>query len=204
MLHVANRIVTASSLPSLFVYNPETWSFVAILAYHRESVTQLCRVNQTQFASGSLDGCIVVWNADALKPARILAFPEKYRSEIDHVFMYHVRSLYALNHRFLIAAIGNGFALFDLYTGERLLDKPDAHQASCLQVVSLYRGRKLLTCSDDGTMKLWGAAQGLYSFFFFFFFFGFVLFFGFEKFLFFFFFLLFLLSSFSSSFSFYF
>lgn len=165
MLHVANRIVTASSLASLFVYNPETWSFVAILAYHRESVTRLCRVNQTQFASGSLDGCIVVWNADALKPARILAFPEKYRSDIDHVYAFHVRSLFALNHRFLIAAIGNGFALFDLYTGERLLDKPDAHDAPCQQVVSLYRGRKLLTCSDDGTIKLWGAAQGSVFFF---------------------------------------
>jgi hypothetical protein len=54
MLNVANRIVTASSLSSLYVYNPETWSFVAILAYHRESVTKLCRANQTQFASGSL------------------------------------------------------------------------------------------------------------------------------------------------------
>ena len=161
MLSVANRIVTGSSSSLLLVYNPETWSFVTILAYHRESVTCLEQVSQTQFASGSLDGAIVIWHADTLKPARILAFPTVYRSEAEHVFLYHVRSLVLLNQRYLIVAVGNGFALFDLYNGERILDKPDAHDAACLQALPLYRGRKILTCSDDSTIRLWGPAQDL-------------------------------------------
>ena len=161
MLSVANRIVTGSSSSFLLVYNPETWSFVTVLAYHRESVTCLERVNQTQFASGSLDGSIVIWHADTLKPSRVLSFPDRYRSEVDHIFTYHVRSLASLNQRYLVCAIGNGFAVFDLYTGERILDKPDAHDAACLQVLPLYRGRKIVTCSDDATIRLWGAAQEL-------------------------------------------
>ncbi len=161
MLSVANRIVTGSASSLLLVYNPETWSMVTVLSYHRESVTCLERVNQTQFASGSLDGAIVVWNADTLKPAKVLSFPDRYRSEQDHIFLYHVRSLASLNQRYLVCAIGNGFALFDLYTGERILDKADAHDAACLQVLPLYRGRKIVSCSDDGTIRLWGAAQEL-------------------------------------------
>ncbi len=161
MLSVANRVVTGSASSLLLVYNPETWTMVTVLAYHREAVTCLERINQTQSASGSLDGAIVVWNADTLKPAKVLSFPDRYRSEQDHIFLFHVRSLAALNQRYLICAIGSGFALFDLFTGERVLDKPDAHDAACLQVLPLYRGRKIVSCSDDGMIRLWGATQEL-------------------------------------------
>lgn len=37
-------------------------------------------------------------------------------------------------------SLGNGFALFDLYTGEKVLDKVDAHDAVCVKVVPLYKG----------------------------------------------------------------
>lgn len=156
MLSIGNRIVTGSSSSLLLVYNPDSWSFVTILAYHRESVTCLERLTHTHFASGSLDGSIVVWHADTLKPSKILSFPEKYRSDFDHQYIFHVRSLAQLNQRFLAASIGNGFAVYDLQTGEKVLDKPDAHEAACVQVLPLYKGRKIATCSDDGTIKLWG------------------------------------------------
>ncbi len=156
MLSVGSRVVTGSSSSLLLVYNPESWSFVTILAYHRESVTCLERITQTHFASGSLDGAIVVWHADTLKPSKILSFPEKFRSDFDHQYTFHVRSLVQLNQRFLATATGNGFAVYDLFTGDKVLDKADAHEAACLRVLPLYKGRKLATCSDDGTVKLWG------------------------------------------------
>ena len=161
ILSITNRIITGSSSSLLLVYNPETWSFVTILAYHRESVTCLEKITQTHFASGSLDGAIVIWHADTLKPSKILAFPEKYKTELDHVYKFHVRSLHALNQRYLVCAVGNGFALYDLYTGERVLDKPDAHDAVCVKVLPLYKGKKIVTCSDDSTIKLWGAPPDL-------------------------------------------
>jgi WD40 repeat protein len=117
------------------------------------------KISKTQFASGSLDGAIVIWHADTLKPARILAFPNVYRSEIDHQYLFNVRSLELLNQRYLIVAVGNGFGIFDLYTGEKILEKKDAHDAACTKVLPLYRGKKIVSCSDDGTIRLWGPAQ---------------------------------------------
>ena len=47
------------------------------------------------FASGSMDGAVVIWQTESLTPIKVLNNPEKYRSD-DRIYVYNVKHLLPL------------------------------------------------------------------------------------------------------------
>lgn len=169
-----------------------------MLAYHRESVRSLVGLGGSlsvagcqavpflhdsgpgdRFASGSLDGSILVWQAGQdILPSFRLNFPEQYINS-DHIYMYSVNFLLkvgevrfprnfervsALNNLsqiYLAACIGNCFKVYDTRTGDCVMDCQNAHNANVLSIASLYFDTALVTSSADTSIRIWSARQGL-------------------------------------------
>eukprot|EP00727_Mastigamoeba_balamuthi_P014024 m51a1_g9244 hypothetical protein (536) ;mRNA; r:134272-136585 len=147
-------IVTGSNSNVIFVYNVETMKFYKILSFHRESPQCLVQISSTQFASGSLDGTIVVWHSETLTPQRVLNQPELFVSK-DHTFSYRVSMLLPFCECYLICAVGCGFDVYDINTGEVVIQCENAHDGPVTSVVALYKGGRFLTGSADSSIKLW-------------------------------------------------
>jgi hypothetical protein len=70
------------------------------------STTRYLIFPASHFASGSMDGAVVIWQTESLTPIKILNNPENYRSN-DRIYIYNVRSLLSLGdvHVLFIAHI---------------------------------------------------------------------------------------------------
>jgi len=155
---IGNRLITGSNSSLLFVYRVDTCTYEKVLAYHRESVRTLININDKTFASGSMDGGIVLWNSDTLTPFKVLHNPEKYRNE-NRVYIYDVKYLMTLGEKYLAAGIGNGYRIYDLNTGDCAMECKDAHQGELNNLIPLYDGTRIVTSSTDSTVRLWGTSQ---------------------------------------------
>lgn len=60
------------------------------------------------------------------------------------------------NQKYLLAAIGCGFALFDTVSNTLLCRKVKAHYSKVTQLTFVCDGLLLATCSEDGSIRLWG------------------------------------------------
>eukprot|EP01122_Echinamoeba_exundans_P014284 TRINITY_DN6435_c0_g1_i1.p1 TRINITY_DN6435_c0_g1~~TRINITY_DN6435_c0_g1_i1.p1 ORF type:complete len:677 (+),score=70.25 TRINITY_DN6435_c0_g1_i1:296-2326(+) len=155
------HIITGSNSSILYVYSLDSYSYVKCLAYHRESVRTLASLSADRFASGSLDGSILVWHAgQEILPVFRLNFPEQYINQ-DHIYMYSVNCLLKVGESYLAACIGNGFKVYDTRTGDCVMDCQNAHNANVLSITSLYFDTVLVTSSADTSIRLWSARQGL-------------------------------------------
>jgi WD40 repeat protein len=166
LLYVGNELLISGSNSSLLlVYHTTSFEFQKILAstYHRESVRCLVKLSNDRFASASLDGAIVLWHATSLTPMRRLHYPERYVDSLNK-FICDVAHLLAVDDgRYLAAAIGNGYVVYDVLSGECTVSCPDAHDAQVTHLASLYGGARVLSCSVDGTVKLWAPPSVLSS-----------------------------------------
>jgi len=159
LLPITNdRLITANTSSFLHVYSTQSCNYIKLLSYHRESVRCLVRVSGTMFASASMDGAIVVWNAESLTTMRILQSPDEYRSK-DRVYIYDVKYLLVLGEKYLAAAIGVGFRIFDVFSGECLMECKHAHEMEVSHLLCLYDGKRIISCSADGSIRLWGTSQ---------------------------------------------
>jgi len=61
--------------------------------------------------------------------------------------------------RYLLCAIGSGFRIFDSSSGETLVVQNNVHDGKVLCVQPVFFNSLLATCSEDGTVKLWGNAS---------------------------------------------
>jgi WD40 repeat protein len=149
------RVATGSDSKLIMVYCFRTGAMVRALYGHRESVRSLAPVSSSAFASGSLDGVICVWStADTLDRLHILNLQENYFDRAKG-FMLAVNKLLLIDQRYLGAALGAGFAVFDIQTGRKLISRPNAHSTSCVDLLCLHHGQHLATCSSDGLVRLW-------------------------------------------------
>jgi len=153
-----NRVITGSNSSLLLVYRTDTLKFCQIFTYHRESVRCLAKINENMFASASLDGVIVVWQMESLTPLKRLSYPDKFVSiDQNRKFYAHaVNHLLVLNQTYLAACIGNGFQIFNISTGESVMQKSDAHESTVYCIISVSGGKRFLTCSADAQIKFWG------------------------------------------------
>jgi len=149
------RIVTGSNSTFLYVYNTDKLSYVTLLAYHRESVRCLINISDKLFASGALDGSIVVWQSETLNPLKILEFPEKYFQ--NHNFPFSVNHMMTISENYVCVAIGNGFRVYDVISGHCVLECQDAHDATLQDIICLYGSTRIVTCSADSCIRVWGA-----------------------------------------------
>jgi WD40 repeat protein len=78
-----------------------------------------------------------------------------------------------VDKKYLAAAIGTGFRIYDVGTGECAMEVKNAHEAEVNHLISLYDGfeqmlgefdlsrTRLASCSADSSIKLWGTTQRL-------------------------------------------
>jgi len=159
LLAISNhRVITGSNSSFLLVYRTDTLKFCQLFTYHRESVRCLANINDELFVSASLDGVIVVWQMESLTPLNKLNYPEKFfNTSVDlKYYAFSVNHLLVLHEQYLAACIGNGFQIYDIFTGDLVMDCPDAHASTVYCIISVSNGKCFLTCSADAQIKLWG------------------------------------------------
>ena len=128
------------------MYDTTTLKFVEFLYYHRESVRCLALLPKGMFASGSLDGGIAIWDSQNLKTIRSLSLPGKFQT-VEHVYLYQVRHITVLGEKYLAASIGKGFCVYDISSGDCVMEVSHAHDAALSSFISLYGGFLFLTLS---------------------------------------------------------
>ncbi|KAK7481356.1 hypothetical protein BaRGS_00027436 [Batillaria attramentaria] len=127
------------------------------LPSHREAIHSLVLISDSCFGSGSIDGTIILWTAHNLLPAKQFNTVSEYHGA-SRGFPYSVQSLFCVQERYLFAAIGSGFCVFDVSPGkERLLVKKlEAHYSKISLLGFACEGVYLVTCSEDGSIRIWG------------------------------------------------
>lgn len=127
------------------------------LPSHREPIHSLVLISDSCFGSGSIDGTIILWTAHNLLPAKQFNTVSEYHGA-TRVFPYSVQHLFCVQERYLFAAIGTGFCVFDVWPGkERLLvRKLEAHYSKIIRLGFACEGLYLVTCSEDGSIRIWG------------------------------------------------
>jgi WD40 repeat protein len=166
-------------VPGAVVYNLEKNAYERTLSAHRESVRCLVLLpvgNGEMFASASLDGifaathhlsnvplfdsrflsplepigagAIIIWQSETCTMLRVLTCPDKYRNE-QRMYVYCVRALTPLGERFLAAAFGHSFAVWDVLSGQCVLQSPAGHEADITALIPLYDGTHIVTASSD-------------------------------------------------------
>ena len=65
--------------------------------------------------------------------------PGKFQN-VDHVYMFHVREMKSLGEKYLAAAVGKGFSIYDIQSGECVMELPQAHDAPVSSFIPLYSG----------------------------------------------------------------
>ncbi|XP_025076790.1 WD repeat-containing protein 41-like [Pomacea canaliculata] len=168
MIAISNyRLVTAAD-KDLVVYsvitgtstdNEDRKEIIKIrrLPSHREAIHSLIVISDSCFSSGSIDGTIILWTSHNLIPARQFNTVSEYQG-ISKGFPFSVQSLFCVQERYLFAAIGSGFCVFDMGQGrERLLIRMlAAHHSKISHLGFACEGRYLVTCSEDGSIRIWG------------------------------------------------
>ncbi|XP_046545336.1 WD repeat-containing protein 41-like [Haliotis rubra] len=164
-----DHIVTAAD-KQLVVYsvvNPMTGgepddkeiSLVKKLPSHREAIHSLISISESCFASGSIDGTIILWTSQNFLPAKTFNTVSEYVGD-KHLYPYSIQSMFCVQERYLFAAMGSGFCMFDVSVGkERVaVRKLAAHFSKILHIGLACDGAFLVTSSEDGSIRLWGRA----------------------------------------------
>lgn len=150
--------VGSSSNCGIAVYSLEDFKFLKLLTYHKELPQSIACLSDKQFVSGSLDGTIIVWNSNNFLAEYTLHNPAKYLKD-EKEYLYNVSFLIPINERYIIAAIGKGFAVFELHpeagSFSVVLQCLDAHKAALTCALTLCGGAYLLTSSEDSVIKMW-------------------------------------------------
>jgi len=122
---------------------------------HREAVCCLAATPSGLLASASLDGEIKLWSMKTLNCVKSLNYGQEYR-DTDHRFTFAVQHLLPIDDRYLLSAVGVGFSLWDVITGECLVNCAKAHRAAVEHVITLYNNERIVTCSADSSLRIWG------------------------------------------------
>jgi WD40 repeat protein len=171
----SHRICTASEKELLHVYDTEKFCTVATLEGHKNTVLCLTKVNDFLFASASVDGVIIIWDILTLMPKQVLndtvqspvtptKKPVKKSPNSPNAKTLLTRKVFnmtVINDKYLGVAIGKGFKVYEIETGDLLLYQDEAHYANVNKLIPLHRGSVIVTCSDDSEIKIWNAHRQL-------------------------------------------
>lgn len=150
----ASNTLEAFKLPETPDILQELEKIKKLAPNHREMILNLDMVSGSFFASSSLDGTIKIWSVATLTVAMHLNQEKDYL--VDHSYPYSVHHFLSIDQNYLFATVGRGLALFSL-SGDCLWRKVNAHQSKILFLCLVYNGKFLASCSEDGTIRLWGA-----------------------------------------------
>ncbi|XP_052831924.1 WD repeat-containing protein 41 [Octopus bimaculoides] len=161
LLSITNNRIVAASEKQLEVYSVKyegtssaEISFERNLGPHREPIQSLVTISDKMFCSGSIDGMIIVWSAK-LKPTHSINSIPDYKGN-SKLFPYSVQHVFCAENRYIFAAIGAGFCIYDVETRRFVVKKTVAHYSKILHMDLVCNGLYLATCSEDGSLRLWG------------------------------------------------
>lgn len=164
-----NRIVVASDNSEKMLYVYDTVHFCRVnieLAGHQDSIHCLVKINEHMFASASIDGVILLWNANDLSCVRKLdesihATQNNSNNSDDMLRgpLRYVSHMSVINAKYLCAAVGKSICVFDIEDGECVLRIRDAHETIVVKIISLHNGNLLASCSEDTVIKIWNTAN---------------------------------------------
>ncbi|XP_046839262.1 LOW QUALITY PROTEIN: WD repeat-containing protein 41-like [Xenia sp. Carnegie-2017] len=157
-----NKLVLAFNHPSLVVYTltevlrTKSLKFHSLLRPHENDVRCLRGISDDSFVSGSLDGEIIVWSSLSLQPMKRV----NNQREFNYLQNYDmVQHLFVLDLRFVFAAIGSGFFVYDALSGKCVAQRLMCHHSKISYIELLKPRHMLVTCSEDGTVRLWGSQE---------------------------------------------
>ncbi|KAJ8028933.1 WD repeat-containing protein 41 [Holothuria leucospilota] len=125
---------------------------------HREMILSLETLSGSHFVSSSLDGTIIIWNSTNLTMLIQLNHQKDYL--VNHTYPYCVHHTLSIDQKFLFAAVGRGLALYTL-NGDCIWRRENAHHSKILYLCLVYNGMFLASCSEDGSIRLWGAVGSM-------------------------------------------
>uniref|UniRef100_A0A0B7B7P2 Anaphase-promoting complex subunit 4 WD40 domain-containing protein n=1 Tax=Arion vulgaris TaxID=1028688 RepID=A0A0B7B7P2_9EUPU len=130
------------------------------MQYHSEAIHSLVLISASTFASGSVDGMIIIWTTSNLQPIKRLN-PVSTSEGDNKRFPNSVQALMCVQERYLLAAIGCGFYAFDVSNDKEILvlQKKTAHLSKITCIGFACEGELLATCSEDKCLRLWGQKQ---------------------------------------------
>ena len=162
------RIVVATDQPHLTVYDvfiqtcddatttttTTTTSESEVKMYktlprHRESVLFLACIGNAMFTSASMDGAVTVWSTNTLNVIRQFNRYENFVNICDHTYPYKVNDILVADHRYVVAAIGSGFAIFDALYDKCVARVLNAHHSAVTSLTLVEDGCYLATSSLD-------------------------------------------------------
>eukprot|EP01130_Rhizamoeba_saxonica_P009236 TRINITY_DN3755_c0_g1_i1.p1 TRINITY_DN3755_c0_g1~~TRINITY_DN3755_c0_g1_i1.p1 ORF type:complete len:470 (+),score=91.71 TRINITY_DN3755_c0_g1_i1:246-1655(+) len=155
MIIVGKYIVTGSMSNTLYIYNSDTGELCdQNQGNHRESINCLEKVDDTSFISGSMDGVVSIWSFHKeLQLVHTLNHPRDYRAR-DRTYNYSVRKLLLTSRKFIAACIGNGFKIYNMETGEAVLECTD-EESAINDIILIDNGYKFITCSSNAHINVW-------------------------------------------------
>lgn len=127
------------------------------LTGHRDSVRCLAQATEAMFATASLDGVIVLWSAYSLTKVKHFNYHEIYKT--SHTYLCSVGALLAVDSTMMAAAIGHGFTVYNVNTGNVVAKVASAHEADIQHMLLVAKGRVLVTCAADANIRLWSLAH---------------------------------------------
>lgn len=167
----SKRVVCATDHPNLVIYDileessPQSTSPLKSyelkqskkLPGHRKSISHLKIIPESLFVSVSMEGTILIWNAYNLNILRKFNNYEHYENVKDHTFPYKVNDLFIADQRYIIAAIGAGFSIYDVHQDKCVCRKVNAHHSAVSRILLVSDGCCVATSSLDGTIRLWAS-----------------------------------------------
>lgn len=165
MIAVKNERVVTAAGKELFAYrlnqSAETESYTLVeikqMDLHREAILSLCVISTSCFASGSVDGMIIIWTASTLQATRKLSAVSDGGPD-DNRFSHSIQVMLCVQERYLFAGTGYGFFAFDVASDKEkvVLQKRRAHLSKITCLGLACGGEFLVTCSEDKCLRLWG------------------------------------------------
>eukprot|EP00162_Nutomonas_longa_P011077 comp20331_c0_seq1/m.40592 comp20331_c0_seq1/g.40592 ORF comp20331_c0_seq1/g.40592 comp20331_c0_seq1/m.40592 type:complete len:529 (+) comp20331_c0_seq1:59-1645(+) len=149
-----DRVVAGSDSKTVTVYNIVEKNIVKQLQGHREGVHCIISTSSSSFATGSLDGSIIIWAAIGLEKIHVLNWTDNYFDK-ERAYFTAVHKMIVIDERYLAVALGNGFAVFCIQNGRKMLSKPNAHSMPCQGLIPIHCGQKLVTCGADSMVAIW-------------------------------------------------
>ncbi|KAL4227925.1 regulation of autophagy [Mactra antiquata] len=141
--------------------NTITLSLIKRLPPHREPIKCLLSITDDQFASASLDGTIKLWRTDTLLSNRYFnSITEEYQGA-DRTFPFSVEKMICFQQKYLVAAIGSGFSIYNCQSGQTILKKEHAHHSKINDLCFTCDGLYLATTSVDGSIRLWSCIDAI-------------------------------------------
>ncbi|VDI06728.1 Hypothetical predicted protein [Mytilus galloprovincialis] len=168
MVLVRNEKIVATSNREIFVFHilvrqsfgdtddiKQELALFLTLPLTREAIRCLVNISETMFAVGCLDGCIYVLSSETFQTILQFTSPEKYKGDHSN-YPYSIQDMISADQRFLVAAVGSGFAIFDIKMRKIICKPQTSHFSKILHLTFVCNHTLLATSSEDGSIRLWG------------------------------------------------